>query len=73
MNKATVQRVHKDGSRNFIKPHVVTCHSLQGTSKDGIVLFQLDHRNAVKTWIKTAITRSRSLDSILIYGGPLPR
>ena len=73
LNRSTVLKVHQDGTRNFALPHVVTCHSLQGTSQEGIVIYEMDHPRAKKEWILAAVTRSRSLDRILVYTGYLPR
>jgi len=37
------------------------------------VIYEMDHPRAKKEWILTAVTRSRSLDRILVYTGYLPR
>ena len=66
MSKASVER-------HFVLPCMATGHSLQGQSRPGIVIFELDFYHADPRWMLVAATRSRDLSRVLIYDGPIPR
>ena len=59
--------------RHFVLPCMATGHSLQGQSRPGIVIFELDYYHAYPRWMLVSATRSRDLPRVLIYDGPIPR
>lgn len=65
-------RVSKSVARkSFILPYVCTCHSLQGSSVDSLVIFDIDHPLVTIEWIYTAITRSRDLSQVFWFDGKM--
>ena len=51
--------------KHFAYSYCCTCHSLQGSSKSGIItIHEWNHFFVDKNWFYTAITRARNLDDV---------